>query len=211
MKIATRCARVRRVVFVLLCLLSVLPAYAAPSDGVRARLDRPAVLRGQFEQTRHLHGFRNALVSQGDFVVARDRGVLWFTRKPFASTMVIDRQRVLTRQPDGSTEIVFDGSKSSAAGVVDALLLALLGGDVDTLSKYFALTETLLPDGSWKAELTPRKSALGRVFAHIVLQGDKYVRSVHLDEKGGDATDIRFSAMTPAPAQLQDDEARQFE
>jgi len=200
-----------RSILIAMALLLALPCFAAEGDSIRDRLAKPAVLRGKFDQTRHLQGFRNALSSQGDFIVARDRGVLWETRKPFPSTTVISKSRLLTRQADGSTEIVFDRSHSPAAGIVNALMLALLGGDLDALSKYFTLKESTLPEGAWRVELVPRKSALARVFDRIVLQGDRYVRSVHLEEKGGDVTDIVFQSMRETPAELDPGEAKQFE
>ncbi|HEV2607381.1 MAG TPA: outer membrane lipoprotein carrier protein LolA [Xanthomonadaceae bacterium] len=200
-----------RSILIAMALLLSLPCFAAEGDGIRDRLAKPAVLRGKFEQARHLQGFRNALSSQGDFVVVRERGVIWETRKPFPSTTVISKSRLLTRQADGSTEIVFDKSHSPAAGIINALMLALLGGDLDVLSKYFTLKESTLPEGAWRVELTPRKSALAHVFERIVLQGDRYVRSVHLEEKGGDVTDIVFQSMVEAPDELEPSEARQFE
>ena len=51
------------------------PVHAADGDGVRARLAKPAVLRGQFEQQKQLQGFRNPLKSSGDFLLLRDRGI----------------------------------------------------------------------------------------------------------------------------------------
>jgi hypothetical protein len=200
-----------RTIFIVMAMLLALPCFAAQGDSVRDLLARPVVLRGKFEQTRHLQGFHNALVSQGDFVVARDRGVLWETRKPFPSTTVIGKSRVLTRQADGSTEVVLDASHSPAASVVNALMLAMLGGDLDGMSKYFTLNETRLPAGAWRIELLPRKTALAHVFERIVLQGDRYVRSVHMEEKGGDVTDIVFQSMLETPAELDASEARQFE
>ena len=200
-----------RSILIAMALLFSFPGIGAQADGIRDRLAKPAVLRGEFEQTRHLQGFRNALSSQGDFVVARERGILWETHKPFPSTTVISKSRLLTRQADGSTEIVFDKSHSPAAGIINALMLALLGGDMDALSKYFTLKETALPDGAWRVELMPRRSALARVFERIVLEGDRYVRSVHLEEKGGDVTDIVFHSMLEAPAELDPSEARQFD
>jgi outer membrane lipoprotein-sorting protein len=200
-----------RAILLVVALMFCLPCIAGQGDSVRDLLARPAVLRGKFEQTRHLQGFRNALTSQGDFVVARDRGVLWETHKPFPSTMVVSKSRVLTRQADGSTEVVLDGARSPAASVVNALMLAMLGGDLDALSKYFTLNETTLPAGAWRVELLPRKSALAHVFERIVLQGDRYVRSVHMEEKGGDVTDILFQSMIETPAELDPSEAKQFE
>mgnify|MGYP001548588135 CR=1 FL=1 len=200
-----------RTLFAVVALLLAMPVFAGDGSGVRERLARPAVLRGSFAQSRHLQGFHNSLVSQGEFVVARDRGVLWETRKPFPSTTVIGKDRVLTRHADGTSEVVVDNAHAPAASMANALMLALLGGDVDALSKSFALKETDLPAGAWRLELSPRGSALARVFTRIVLQGDRYVRSVHLDEKGGDSTDIEFQSISETPAQLDAAEAKQFE
>ena len=83
-----------RVVLFVCTMLLALPCAAAEPAGVRELLSKPAVLRGEFEQSRHLHGFHNPLVSQGDFLLARDRGVVWMTRKPFASTTLITKDRL---------------------------------------------------------------------------------------------------------------------
>ena len=87
----------------LLCLvlLAALPVLAqAPAAsgqgseaGVRARLAQPAVLRGQFEQRKQLKGFRNPLVSRGNFLLLRERGVAWDTTEPFASSALLTRER----------------------------------------------------------------------------------------------------------------------
>jgi hypothetical protein len=57
-------------------------AAPAPASVVAARLASPAVLRGSFEQEKRLAGFRNPLLSKGDFLMAKDRGVVWATRAP---------------------------------------------------------------------------------------------------------------------------------
>jgi len=50
---------------------------------IHDRLKTAPVLKGEFEQTKTLKGFRNALVSKGEFLVARGQGVWWHTREPF--------------------------------------------------------------------------------------------------------------------------------
>ena len=60
------------VLLALLCsLLLSFIAVAQEGDGVRARLAKPAVLRGEFAQEKRLHGFRNPLKSSGDFLLLR--------------------------------------------------------------------------------------------------------------------------------------------
>ena len=124
-------------------------------EGVRARLAQPVVLRGQFEQSKRLEGFRQPLVSRGDFLLVRDRGVAWDTREPFASTTLLTRERLLTRLPDGSQRVLLDAAGSPGMAAVNALLLALVAGDLPALAERFALDETLAADGSWRLVLTP--------------------------------------------------------
>ena len=184
---------------------------AAPGADVRARLVNAPALRGQFEQEKHLQGFKRPLLSKGDFLLARDRGVVWNTRSPFASTLVLTKQRLLTRQADGSTHTVADQSASPAVSTANALLMALLGGDIEMLSRQFDLQETLATDSGWKLQLIPKQGTLKKIFKRIELQGDQYVRSVHLEEIRGDVTDIRFQQLRDTPATLSAEEAKQFD
>ncbi|PAL02656.1 outer membrane lipoprotein carrier protein LolA, partial [Staphylococcus hominis] len=61
----------------------VLAAPAASVDLVKQRVAKVNVLRGEFSQDKQVSGFKNPLRSQGRFVLAQDRGVIWTTLKPF--------------------------------------------------------------------------------------------------------------------------------
>ncbi|RZA19995.1 MAG: outer membrane lipoprotein carrier protein LolA [Lysobacteraceae bacterium] len=196
MKGLHRCA----VLLALSCwALFAFGAVAKEGDGVRARLAKPAVLRGQFEQEKQLHGFRNPLKSSGDFLLLRDRGIAWNTRAPFASSTRLTRKRLLATMPDGSTQVLVDAGASPGMAAVNALLMALVAGDLDALSTRFTLKETLRGDAGWSLALQPRDAALKRAFVSIVLEGDRYVRAVEIVEPGGDRTRIRFAAVREAP------------
>jgi hypothetical protein len=189
----------------------VTAAASAPGAGVRARLANVPVLRGQFEQEKHLQGFKNPLLSKGDFLLARDRGVVWTTRSPFASTLVLTKERLQIRQADGSARSLSDQGGSPAVSTANALLMALLSGDIEILSRQFRLQETLSADGSWTLQLVPKQGALKKIFKLIELHGDQHVRSVHLEEIRGDQTDIRFEQLRDAPSTLSAEEAKQFD
>jgi outer membrane lipoprotein-sorting protein len=194
----------------LLVLVNAAQATAAGA-GVRARLSNAPLLRGEFVQEKRLQGFKNPLSSKGEFLLARDRGVVWNTSTPFASTLVLTRQRLLSRQADGSTQSLGGAQASPAVSTANALLMALLSGDIDTLSRQFRLKETLAADGSWRLELVPRQGALKKIFKRIELQGDQHVRSVRLEELRGDRTDINFLQLRTTPAKLSAAEAKQFD
>jgi len=183
-------------------------AATAGAEGVRARLARPAVLRGHFEQEKQLQGFRNPLRSRGDFLLLRERGVAWDTTAPFASSTVLGRDRLVSTLPDGSRRVLIDASASPALAAVNSLLLALVAGDVEALAPQFAMSETLRADGGWTLRLQPRDAALQRVFAGIELDGDTYVREVRIAETGGDRSTIRFLDLAETPAASADEAAR---
>lgn len=204
----------------LLCLLLLagLPALAqAPeaagqgSDGMRSRLAQPPVLRGRFEQQKQLEGFRNPLVSRGDFLLVRARGVAWDTTEPFASSALLTRDRLLTRQPDGSTRVVLDASASPGMAAANSLLMALVAGDVDTLASQFDLEEPPAAEGLWTLVLQPREPGLQRVFKRITLRGDRFVREVDIEEAGGDRTLLRFLELSDQPAQPTAAESARFD
>ena len=202
--------RVWRALLLVFALLSALalPAHAKDGDGVRARLAKPAVLRGQFEQQKQLQGFRNPLKSSGDFLLLRDRGIAWNTRLPFASSTRLTRRKLLATMPDGSTQVLVDASSSPAMAAVNALLMALVAGDLDALARRFTLKEAVRPDGGWSLILQPRDVALKQAFTRIVLDGDRYVRGVEIVEPAGDTTRIRFNGLREAPPATRQEAAQ---
>ena len=201
--------RVLGVLLALLCTaLFAAGAMAKDGDGVRARLAKPAVLRGAFEQEKQLQGFRNPLKSSGDFLLLRERGIAWNTRAPFASSTRLTRKKLLATLPDGSTQVLIDAASSPGMAAVNALLMALVAGDLDALSTRFVLKETLRADGGWSLALQPRDTALKQVFSAIVLDGDRYVRSVQISEPGGDRTKIRFANLREAPPATRQEAAQ---
>lgn len=187
-------------------------AYAAEdAPGIRARLVQVSVLRGSFEQEKQISGFRNPLRSSGDFLLARGKGLVWNTRHPFASTLVLTSRGMRTG-PAGSSEKPAGPGRLSGAGVgmANELLVALLGGDVASLSGQFRMVESVSPDGSWRLQLVPRRGPLTKVFKQIELRGDRFVRSVRLLEPGGDVTQLAFVQLRETPTTLSADEARQL-
>ena len=193
--------RLHRLLLLLaLLLLPALSAFSAEGEGVQARLAKPAVLRGDFVQEKQLKGFRNPLKSSGDFLLLRERGILWNTKAPFASSTRLTRSKLLSTLPDGSTQVLIDSKASPGMAAVTSLMMATIAGDLSALGKRFQLKETLRTDGSWSLTLTPREAALKQAFARIELAGARHVNSVDIIETGGDRTRIRFSELRAAPS-----------
>ena len=191
-----------------LLAITAFPVDAGEAAGVRARLAKPVLLRGEFVQEKQLHGFRNPLKSSGDFLLLRERGIAWNTRAPFASSTRLTRSKLLATMPDGSSRVLIDASSSPGMAAVNALLMALVAGDLDALAARFTLKETLRGDAGWSLALQPRDATLKQAFSSIVLDGDRYVRGVQISEPGGDTTRIRFANLREAPPATRQEAAQ---
>lgn len=190
---------------------AALPLRAADTAGllreVRERLPSDPVLRGAFEQRKTVKGFRNPIVSSGEFVVARGRGVVWRTLAPFASTLVVTRDAVIARQADGSIARRLSAGEEPAVRAVSETLFGVLAADLSALVQRFEVSGDSGREG-WRLALLPREPALARWIQRVELEGDRFLQAVRLQEASGDQTAIRFTRHAPANALLPAEEAQ---
>nr|WP_299347055.1 outer membrane lipoprotein carrier protein LolA [uncultured Pseudoxanthomonas sp.] len=188
----------------------VNPASADPLAEVRSQVAQVPLLRGEFSQEKQVAGFRNPLRSNGRFLLVRDKGVVWSTTAPFPSETVITQDRILSRQRDGSRRLEVDGRQQPGLRSVNAMMFALMSGDMKALTSTFEVKAEPVARG-WKMALVPRSRQVAQAFTSVRLSGDRYVREVELREANGDLTRLRFSGMSESPATLSRDEAARFE
>jgi hypothetical protein len=192
----------------LLAAPALAQCLAAASDtlgAVRARLADVLVLRGNFIQTKRLAGFRNPLQSSGQFVLARGRGVLWFTRQPFASTLVVTPERLETLDAQGHRLSRIESRDEPALRSINQLLLATLAADLEPLRTLFAIDAELVGSLGWRLSLRAEDTLLARQLTRVTLAGERHVHSVRIEERNGDRTEVAFSgwssAATPSEAE----------
>lgn len=192
----------------LLAVPGLAPCLVAASDtldAVRARLADVLVLRGNFIQIKRLAGFRNPLQSSGQFVLARDRGVLWFTRQPFVSTLVVTPERLEMLDAQGQRLSRIESRDEPALRSINQLLLATLAADLAPLRTLFAIDAELVGSLGWRLALRAEDTLLARQLARVTLAGERHVHSVLIEERNGDRIEIAFSgwssAATPSAAE----------
>jgi hypothetical protein len=201
--------------FALAALASFAVAASAAPDAdfaklIHDRLKISPVLKGEFEQAKTLKGFKNPLVSKGEFLVARGQGVWWHTQQPFESTLVVTKSRMFTRNADGSAANLMDAQSDAGAKQVNEMIFSLLAADLDALADKFAIAAQPVGAAGWTLTLTPRDANLARFLVRATLTGERDVQTIRLDEARGDATQIRFSHQVPSAA-LAIDEAARFQ
>lgn len=177
---------------------------------VRQRLLDAPVMRGNFVQTKSVPGFRHPLISSGTFLIARGKGVMWHTLKPFASVLTITRDHLLSRQADGQVTTRVDAKDEPGLRAINLMLFAVMSADVTTLEQRFHITGALLDQAGWTLKLTPRDAMLAQWVTSIELSGDQVVRRVTLVEAQGGSSVITFTDTVGAQT-LSTDEARHFE
>lgn len=183
-----------------LALSLPIPAADAPSRPVRP--PQPPLLSGSFVQEKTVQGLKKPLVSRGDFLVAKDKGVIWRTRKPFEEAVAVTPEGIYSlREEKGAVrrQALHQGNLGAAMDMVQKVL----SGDAGQLAKAFKVNEVSAVDTvqgravrTWTLELTPLMPAMAQVLTAIRAEGAEgsaYVRRVEYREANGDRTRIRFS------------------
>lgn len=185
-------------------LLAATGAQAFDLQQLDQQLSQSAVIRGDFVQEKHLRALAQPLVSRGQFVLARDRGLLWRLRSPLEQDYRISDAGVARRDGDQWR----NGEPARTAAQFNRLLLAVLRGDSAALAKDFELQLSGSPD-RWELALTPRSTLLKQVFTRILISGGATPTRIELRETQGDSTLVKLQN-TEISQQLRADERHDF-
>lgn len=205
----THYRRLFRPAHLLMCLCVAATA-ALAADPAPETLAPGQVLRGHFVQERQLAGFARPLRSEGSFVLAPGRGLIWRGEKPFASTTIITAGGIL-QLANGQEAMRLSASKLPGLGQLYTVLGAALSGNTTPLKQTFTVSQSSDANG-WRIELRPLKpdSMAMSQLKGLILKGGRYVDSVEVDRTGGDVDRIAFSAHIVGKADLTSEELAQL-
>ncbi len=146
-------------------------------------LGQVQVLRGRYRQRRILHEIPRPLLSSGEFLLVRDRGIWWHTLSPLESELTLGSGGPL---------------RQSGAELAAPIFFALFALDLERLARSFDLF--ILQSGTsraprWVLGLRPRDAALAAWFDKATLSGGARVEQVTLFESTGDRTEIDLDAL----------------
>ena len=175
-----------------LALLAVsMLANAFDLQQLSEQLAKPDVIHGQFIQEKHLRALPQPLISKGNFVLAKNHGLLWLLKTPLQQDYRITANGIARR--DGNAWQLLPNK--SAGAEQNRLFLAVLQGDSSGLQRDFELA--LSGDAQqWKLTLTPRSVLLKQVFNQINIDGGELVQTIELLETQGDSTVLRMQDST---------------
>jgi hypothetical protein len=186
----------------MLCLSPLAQAFDLRQ--LSEQLAKPAVVRGNFIQEKHLRALPKPLISKGRFVLAKEFGLLWLLDTPLKQDYRISPAGIARRDAD-SWQLL---PNKSAGAEQNRLFLAVLQGDSSGLQRDFELS--LQGDAkAWRLTLTPRSLLLQQVFKQINIDGDERVQRIELLETQGDSTLLKMIDSQSVPA-LSDAERTDF-
>ena len=186
----------------LLCLLAAFSAALAVASAENASMESVCkglmehpVTTGEFVQLKKSAAISRQLRSSGNFLFSPD-GVIWDTKKPFSSSLVVTRTSLVQTAPDGSKTIL-DGSKNQTFANVAETISSLFSGNKKSLEDNFAVN-FLSNASSWKMQLVPKDKTVAMTLSTILLNGrcsseeGTILDSMMITEQNGDSVSYTF-------------------
>jgi outer membrane lipoprotein-sorting protein len=182
-------------------------AHAFDLQQLSEQLAKPSVIHGRFVQEKHLRSLPQPLTSKGDFVLAKDFGLLWLLNTPLKQDYRITSAGIARRAMDEDGRWQMLPGKSAGAEQ-NRLFLAVLQGDSSGLQRDFDL-HVSGDAQAWQLTLVPRSLLLQQVFKQINIDGGALVQRIELLETQGDSTLLKMFDTTSATP-LSDSERADF-
>ena len=168
-------------------------------------------LQGRFVQERHLKGLRSTLKSEGNFILAPGKGLIWRIEQPIQTTTVITPAGI--RQIISGSEVQkIDASRVPFISHFYDMLNGSLMGDWSAMRHDFAVNSTG-DRNAWRTVLTPLRpdDTIAGMLSSIVIAGGQMVDSVDINRANGDSEHMAFLDQTVSSVPLDADDARLLE
>jgi hypothetical protein len=196
--------------------IALLLAVAATPLALGAPLEQPPLrpgesLSGRFVQERHLAGLSAPLVSEGRFLLAAGKGLVWHTEKPFDTTIVITPAGLL-QLVDGREVQRMPAASAPFVARLYTMLGGALGGDWSAMAQDFSV-ERRSGEAGWTILLKPLAAddLAAAPLQSIAITGSAFVDSVEIRRPNGDWDHLAFSDEARSSAPLAAADARLLE
>ena len=192
----------KRVLLIAVLAVFGLTVYAQPqlsekqSQEVMNQLSQTAAsmqtMQCRFVQEKTSSMLAEPSVSEGVmFFVAPDK-MRWEYVKPYAFALVVNGDRIV-KVTDGKAEALEGNANRMYQGIVDIIMGSASGKKMFDATVFdIALFDD---DAYWKAEMTPKRRDMKRMFSQLVFRFDKKtngISRVEFNGSNGDITSIRF-------------------
>lgn len=134
-------------------------------------------------------------VVEGMMLYASPDKMRWEYTAPYSFALVVNGERIV-KVTEGNAEVLDGKSNRMYQGIVGVIMGSASGKKLFNTSVFdIALYDD---NAYWKAEMTPKRRDMKRMFSQLVFRFDKKtndISCVEFKEAGGDVTSIRFEEM----------------
>ena len=180
-------------------ILTSIFSFAQTDEEVMNMLTQKAAsmkcMNCRFTQNKTMAMLAEPIVSEGlmDYI-APDK-LRWEYTSPYSFALLADGEKI-TKITEGNEDVLDVKSGRMYQGIVNIIMSSATGRDLFDKSTFdVVITE----DGAfWKAEMTPKKRDMKRMFSMLTFYFDKsnnVISKVEMTEAGGDVTMIQFYDM----------------
>ena len=168
----------------------------AQSNEIMASLTETATsmqtMQCRFVQSKTMAMLAEPSVSEGRMYFASPDRLRWEYVSPYPFALVVNGERIV-KVTDGKTEVLEGNSSRMYQGIVSIIMGSASGKKLfDTSAFDIVLCDD---DVFWKAEMTPKRRDMKRMFSQLVFRFDKKTNGISRVEfigSNGDVTSIRF-------------------
>ena len=168
----------------------------AQSQELMASLTKAAssmqTMQCRFVQSKTMAMLTEPSVSEGSMYFSSPDRLRWVYLTPYPFALVVNGERIV-KVTDGKAEVLEGNSGRMYQGIVGMIMGSASGKKLFDTS---AFDVALYDDGAfWKAEMTPKRRDMKRIFSQLVFHFDKKTQVIdHVEfiEPKGDKTEIRF-------------------
>jgi outer membrane lipoprotein-sorting protein len=146
----------------------------------------------RFVQSKTMAMLAEPSVSEGKMYFSSPNRLRWEYLTPYSFALVVNGERIV-KVTDGKAEVLDGNSGRMYQGIVGMIMGSASGKKLFDTSAFDVV---LYDDGAcWKAEMTPKRRDMKRMFSQLVFHFDKksqVIDHVEFIEPKGDKTEIRF-------------------
>jgi hypothetical protein len=167
------------------------------------------VVRGKFDQTRHLKGHASPLAARGVFTFSADDGLIWHVTHP-VEVMTVMSPRGLMQSIGDAPPTYLPANQLPMFVTFRAIIAAALTGNFTTLADIFTVERTEGEGGFFTVVLTPRGEGDARTLSlrRLELSGRDLIETAILHKLNGDIDRIAFLDQSRDSGGLNDAEKK---
>lgn len=167
-----------RKIFILIYFLSSILLTAQ----IKSEYKDAKLLKGDYKQILYFNRNKKSFESSGEFFIAREYGICWFTKKPKESITVMGEKNISMILPNGEKKILSDSSNAIFSQIAN-IIKSIFAYDEKAINDSFDKTE----DENKNIIYTPKNDDLKKILNKIEIEISKegYIERIKIFNKKG--------------------------